>query len=146
METKYADRVRDLYDAWVAAYENDGTVDKDEAADLKKMNNDLTADITAERDAMAKTYGWDSAGSQSGRTGNAITITEETAGRLEGIGNAMLDHVATIDDTSVEIGETLAGAAGSLATIAENSSHLKRLDEIAADIKSMNFSGVKLKN
>lgn len=146
METKYADRVRDLYDAWVAAYENDGTVDKGEAADLKKMNNDLTAAITAERDAMAKTYGWDSAGSQSGRTGNAITITEETAGRLEGIGNAMLDHVATIDDTSVEIGETLAGAAGSLATIAENSSHLKRLDEIADNIKSMNFSGVKLKN
>ena len=75
-----------------------------------------------------------------------FNITEEQAGRLEGISNAMLDHVVTIDDTAHEIGDSLAGAASSLAIIAENSQHLKKLDEIADNIQAMNFGGVKIKN
>lgn len=146
MAAKYKDRIEQLYANWADAAESDGELTKEEMAKLQDENDALTADMLADRDSMANTFGWSSDSSQSGRSGSAITITEETANRLEGIGNATLDHVAAIDDNSMEMKESLEGAAGSLAKIAENSEYLKRLEDIADYCQEMSFSGIKIKN
>ena len=69
-------------------------------------------------------------------------MTEETAGRLEGIGNAMLDHVVNIDNL---ISSTLEMMATAISRIAENSEYLKLLETIDENIMDLRRSGVKMK-
>lgn len=79
--------------------------------------------------------------SQSGRAGTVTSMTEETAGRLEGIGNATLDHVISIDNN---LTRHLEGMATSLGKIAGNSEYLKHLETINENIAELR-RGVKLK-
>lgn len=79
--------------------------------------------------------------SQSGRAGTVTSMTEETAGRLEGIGNAALDHVISIDNN---LTRHLEGMATSLGKIAGNSEYLKHLETINENIAELR-RGVKLK-
>ncbi len=62
-----------------------------------------------------------------------------TAGRLEGIGNAMLDHVINIDNL---ISSTLEMMATAISRIAENSEYLKHLETIDEGIMDLR-RGVK---
>ena len=66
---------------------------------------------------------------------------EETAGRLEGIGNATLDHVISIDNN---LTRHLEGMATSLGKIAGNSEYLRHLETINENIAELR-RGVKLK-
>lgn len=141
----YQKELEELHKRWAEMRESGGELTPEEVEELRRMYNDITQRAVADREAMEKTYGFSNYSSQSGRAGGAINITEETAGRLEGIGNATLDHVATIDDTSLEIRDTMANAASSLAVIERNSEYLKRLEDIADNIQEMTFTGVKLK-
>lgn len=79
--------------------------------------------------------------SQSGRAGTVTSMTEETAGRLEGIGNATLDRVISIDNN---LTRHLEGMATSLGKIAGNSEYLKHLETINENIAELR-RGVKLK-
>lgn len=79
--------------------------------------------------------------SQSGRAGTVTSMTEETAGRLEGIGNASLDRIINIDNN---LTRHLEGMATSLGKIAGNSEYLRHLETINENIAELR-RGVKLK-
>lgn len=79
--------------------------------------------------------------SQSGRAGTVTSMTEETAGRLEGIGNATLDRIISIDNN---LTRHLEGMATSLGKIAGNSEYLRHLETINENIAELR-RGVKLK-
>ena len=79
--------------------------------------------------------------SQSGRAGPVTSMTEETAGRLEGIGNATLDRIINIDNN---LTRHLEGMATSLGKIAGNSEYLRHLETINENIAELR-RGVKLK-
>lgn len=79
--------------------------------------------------------------SQSGRAGTVTSMTEETAGRLEGIGNVALDRIISIDNN---LTRHLEGMATSLGKIAGNSEYLRHLETINENIAELR-RGVKLK-
>jgi hypothetical protein len=79
--------------------------------------------------------------SQSGRAGTVTSMTEETAGRLEGIGNVALDRIINIDNN---LTRHLEGMATSLGKIAGNSEYLRHLETINENIAELR-RGVKLK-
>lgn len=139
----YDKRLQEWYDKF-ANYNKEGGINTDEYKDLQEEWNKIVEDALAERDALKDIFGWTSSSSstQSGRAGTITSMTEETAGRLEGIGNAMLDHVVNIDNL---ISSTLEMMATAISRIAENSEYLKLLETIDENIMDLRRSGVKMK-
>lgn len=139
----YDKRLQEWYDKF-ANYNKEGGIDTDEYKDLQEEWNKIVEDALAERDALKDIFGWTSSSSsaQEGRAGTITSMTEETAGRLEGIGNAMLDHVINIDNL---ISSTLEMMATAISRIAENSEYLKLLETIDENIMDLRRSGVKMK-
>lgn len=138
----YDKRLQEWYDKF-ANYNKEGGINTDEYKDLQEEWNKIVEDALAERDALKDIFGWTSSSSstQEGRAGTITSITEETAGRLEGIGNAMLDHVINIDNL---ISSTLEMMATAISRIAENSEYLKHLETIDEGIADLR-RGVKMK-
>lgn len=138
----YDKRLQDWYDKF-ANYNKEGGINTDEYKDLQEEWNKIVEDALAERDALKDIFGWTSSSSstQEGRAGTITSMTEETAGRLEGIGNAMLDHVINIDNL---ISSTLEMMATAISQIAENSEYLKHLETIDEGIMDLR-RGVKMK-
>ena len=138
----YDKRLQDWYDKF-ANYNKEGGINTDEYKDLQEEWNKIVEDALGERDALKDIFGWTSSSSstQEGRAGTITSMTEETAGRLEGIGNAMLDHVINIDNL---ISSTLEMMATAISRIAENSEYLKHLETIDEGIMDLR-RGVKMK-
>lgn len=137
----YDKRLQEWYDKF-ANYNKEGGIDTGEYKDLQQEWNDIVKDALEERDSLKDIFGWtSSSSSQSGRVGTVTSMTEETAGRLEGIGNATLDHVISIDNN---LTRHLEGMATSLGKIAGNSEYLKHLETINENIAELR-RGVKLK-
>ena len=138
----YDKRLQEWYDKF-ANYNKDGVIDTGEYKDLQQEWNDIVKDALEERDSLKDIFGWtsSSSSSQSGRAGTVTSMTEETAGRLEGIGNATLDHVISIDNN---LTRHLEGMATSLGKIAGNSEYLRHLETINENIAELR-RGVKLK-
>lgn len=137
----YDKRLQEWYDKF-ANYNKEGCIDTGEYKDLQQEWNDIVKDALEERDSLKDIFGWtSSSSSQSGRAGTVTSMTEETAGRLEGIGNATLDHVISIDNN---LTRHLEGMATSLGKIAGNSEYLKHLETINENIAELR-RGVKLK-
>ena len=138
----YDKRLQDWYDKF-ADYNKEGGINTDEYKELQEEWNKIVEDALAERDALKDIFGWTSSSSstQEGRAGTITSMTEETAGRLEGIGNAMLDHVINIDNL---ISSTLEMMATAISRIAENSEYLKHLETIDEGITDLR-RGVKMK-
>lgn len=137
----YDKRLQEWYDKF-ANYNKEGGIDTGEYKDLQQEWNDIVKDALEERDSLKDIFGWtSSSSSQSGRAGTVTSMTEETAGRLEGIGNATLDHVISIDNN---LTRHLEGMATSLGKIAGNSEYLKHLETINENIAELR-RGVKLK-
>lgn len=138
----YDKRLQEWYDKF-ANYNKDGGIDSGEYKDLQQEWNDIVKDALEERDSLKDIFGWtsSSSSSQSGRAGTVTSMTEETAGRLEGIGNATLDHVISIDNN---LTRHLEGMATSLGKIAGNSEYLRHLETINENIAELR-RGVKLK-
>lgn len=137
----YDKRLQEWYDKF-ANYNKEGGIDTGEYKDLQQEWNDIVKDALDERDSLKDIFGWtSSSSSQSGRAGTVTSMTEETAGRLEGIGNATLDHVISIDNN---LTRHLEGMATSLGKIAGNSEYLKHLETINENIAELR-RGVKLK-
>lgn len=144
----YEEQLHDWYEKFAKANASDG-INTEEYKSLQDEYNSIVSSALEERNKLMEMFGWetekDISSTQSGRAGTVTSITEETAGRLEGIGNAQLDHIISIDDTMENMNETLSSMASSIATVAENSEYLKRLDDIADNIQIMNSTGVKIK-
>lgn len=88
----------------------------------------------------------DSSGSsQSGHAGAITTVTEETAGKLEGIGNSIQTHVISMDDKLTDISQCAYEAIGVLGKIAENTAYCKYLEQLADDSAYQRREGTKLK-
>ena len=140
---KYQSRIQELYKRWAGYTESGNKLTGDEAQDLRDEYNDIVSELLKERDEYSKVFGWtsSSSSSQSGRAGTVTSMTEETAGRLEGIGNAALDHVISIDNN---LTRNLEGMATSLGKIAGNSEYLRHLETINGNIAELR-RGVKLK-
>lgn len=138
----YDKRLQEWYDKF-ANYNKEGGIDTGEYKDLHQEWNDIVKDALEERDSLKDIFGWtsSSSSSQSGRAGTVTSMTEETAGRLEGIGNATLDHVISIDNN---LTRHLEGMATSLGKIAGNSEYLRHLETINENIAELR-RGVKLK-
>lgn len=138
----YDKRLQEWYDKF-ANYNKEGGIDTREYKDLQQEWNDIVKDALEERDSLKDIFGWtsSSSSSQSGRAGTVTSMTEETAGRLEGIGNATLDHVISIDNN---LTRHLEGMATSLGKIAGNSEYLRHLETINENIAELR-RGVKLK-
>ena len=138
----YNKRLQDWYDKF-ADYNKEGGINTDEYKELQEEWNKIVEDALGERDALKDIFGWTSSSSstQEGRAGTITSMTEETAGRLEGIGNAMLDHVINIDNL---ISSTLEMMATAISRIAENSEYLKHLETIDEGIMDLR-RGVKMK-
>lgn len=142
MSKVYDKRLQEWYDKFVN-YNKDGGIDTGEYKDLQQEWNDIVKDALEERDSLKDIFGWtsSSSSSQSGRAGTVTSITEETAGRLEGIGNAALDRIINIDNN---LTRHLEGMATSLGKIAGNSEYLRHLETINENIAELR-RGVKLK-
>lgn len=140
---KYQSRIQELYKRWAGYTGSGNKLTGDEAQDLRDEYNDIVSELLKERDEYSKVFGWtsSSSSSQSGRAGTVTSMTEETAGRLEGIGNATLDHVISIDNN---LTRNLEGMATSLGKIAGNSEYLRHLETINGNIAELR-RGVKLK-
>ena len=138
----YDKRLQEWYDKF-ANYNKEGGIDTGEYKDLQQEWNDIVKDALEERDSLKDIFGWtsSSSSSQSGRAGTVTSMTEETAGRLEGIGNAALDRIINIDNN---LTRHLEGMATSLGKIAGNSEYLRHLETINENIAELR-RGVKLK-
>lgn len=142
MSKVYDKRLQEWYDKF-ANYNKEGGIDTGEYKDLQQEWNDIVKDALEERDSLKDIFGWtsSSSSSQSGRAGTVTSMTEETAGRLEGIGNAALDRIISIDNN---LTRHLEGMATSLGKIAGNSEYLRHLETINENIAELR-RGVKLK-
>lgn len=142
MSKVYDKRLQEWYDKF-ANYNKEGGIDTGEYKDLQQEWNDIVKDALEERDSLKDIFGWtsSSSSSQSGRAGTVTSMTEETAGRLEGIGNAALDRIISIDNN---LTRHLEGMATSLGKIARNSEYLRHLETINENIAELR-RGVKLK-
>lgn len=144
----YESQLQDWYEKFAKANQSDG-INTEEYESLRKEYDAIVEAALKERNELMKVFGWESEeaanAAQSGRAGAVTTITEETAGRLEGIGNAQLDRIIAMDDKMETMGDSLSAMASNIAIMTENSNYLKRLEDIADNIQNMNSTGVKIK-
>ena len=144
----YESQLQNWYEKFAKANQSDG-INTEEYDSLRKEYDAIVEAALKERNELMKVFGWESEAAanaaQSGRAGAVTTITEETAGRLEGIGNAQLDRIIAMDDKMETMGDSLSAMASNIAIMTENSNYLKRLEDIADNIQNMNSTGVKIK-
>ena len=145
----YEEQLQGWYEKFAKANASDG-INTEEYKALQDEYNAIVESALNERNKLMEIFGWEAeeaaSSAQSGRAGAITTVTEETAGRLEGIGNAQLDKIISIDTRMESMSDNLTSMASSMATVAENSEYLKRLDDIADNIQNMSNTGVKIKN
>lgn len=93
VDKKYNDQIKALYDQFGEANASDG-IDETEYANLQKAKEDLAKAITDERDAIMKTFGWESSSSSDNSLKGAFSkasqesidvLTGQTAGARIGI-------------------------------------------------------------
>lgn len=144
----YESQLQNWYEKFAKANQSDG-INTEEYDSLRKEYDAIVEAALKERNELMKVFGWESeaaaSAAQSGRAGAVTTITEETAGRLEGIGNAQFDRIIAMDDKMENMGDSLSAMASNIAIMTENSNYLKRLEDIADNIQNMNSTGVKIK-
>ena len=145
----YEEQLQGWYEKFAKANASDG-INTEEYKALQDEYNAIVESALNERNKLMEIFGWEAeeaaSSAQSGRAGAVTTVTEETAGRLEGIGNAQLDKIISMDTRMESMSDNLTSMASSMATVAENSEYLKRLDDIADNIQNMSNTGVKIKN
>ena len=145
----YEEQLQGWYEKFAKANASDG-INTEEYKALQDEYNAIVESALNERNKLMEIFGWEAeeaaSSAQSGRAGAVTTVTEETAGRLEGIGNAQLDKIISMDTRMENMSDNLSSMASSMATVAENSEYLKRLDDIADNIQNMSNTGVKIKN
>ena len=144
----YSSKIKSLYDTW-ASYSSDGNLTEDEVKRLREMQQQMADAMIAERNRLAETFGWNSdtaeTSSQSGRSGSVSTVTEETAGKLEGIGLSIQTHVISMDEKMADLSRYSYEAIGLLGSIAENTGYCRCLKDIAEIVNRLERDGMKIK-
>lgn len=148
LEKNYSAKIKQLYDSWAKAGEN-GDYTKEEVEELRRMQQELTDSMLAEREKMAAAFGWSAedggaSSSQSGHAGAITTITEETGGKIEGVVTSVQIHVISMDDKLTDISQYAYEAIGILNVIAENTAFCKCLEDIADAMERMDRDGIKM--
>lgn len=83
--------------------------------------------------------------SQSGKSGSFETMTQQQGTKLEGLFTSGQRHWASMDVRLEDVASRMTSVAGCLTKIEENTSHCKRLDEIAQDIHALKKDGFHLR-
>lgn len=146
LEKLFGKEIEELYDAW----SNSLSDDKLSAGEIEKLQgwqDDLVRRMMATRDELASATGYDRlVGSQSGRSGAFATMTQEQAGKLEGLFVNGQMHWANMDDNLTDVTRQMDEAGDHLRQIAQNTgSSASSLSEIKEDIKKMIRDGLKMK-
>lgn len=83
--TKYKKQIESLYDDFANA-NSDGNIDVSEATALKKKQEELAAQMLAERDKLKETFGWesDNSKSQDSSKGYSVSMDQDTGGAILG--------------------------------------------------------------
>jgi len=133
--TKYKSQIESLYDDFADA-NSDGTIDEAEMSILKKKQDDLAAQMLADRDKLKETFGWesDSSKSQSGSTGYSVSMDQDTGG-------AILGRITGLQETALRMESMLSGLSLSTNSIFTQSTfigtELKKQTEILDEIKQV---------
>lgn len=146
--TKYKGQIDKLYEDWALATDSDNQLTPDEAAKLKKRQQELADALLKEREEMYKTFGFkkDSA-EQSAQRGMINGVTEETASKLDGSIISQTNRLISVDETLVDIMQLLDRALGPIMSIAENTKRAAELLEmIQTDISTVRRDGVTIRN
>ena len=138
---KYSKDIQDLYDKW-ADYGSDG-VSSLEAEELRRMQQELTDRLLAEREQLKKDFGWNSStgSSQSPSSGALTTMSQDSIASFEGIGRSIQTHIINMDKNVAELKESSVADSRSLAQIVENTAHLGPIREL---IEKFDRDGIKV--
>jgi hypothetical protein len=83
--------------------------------------------------------------SQTASSGTITTITEETGTKIEGIGQALLNRMASTDDSVMDISKSIVVLSTILTSIATNTQHsADKLDDISTDINYIRKNGISM--
>ena len=126
-----------------------GTADKDYLSDWRERFEKAMQEAGERLDAMADASGidLDSGGtSQSGKAGAFTSMSQEQAGKLEGLFVSGQMHWSSMDDKLTDVTRQMDEAGDHLRQIATNTcSSAQSLVEIKEDIKKMIRDGLKVK-
>lgn len=126
-----------------------GTADKDYLSDWRERFEKAMQEAGERLDAMADASGidLDSGGtSQSGKSGAFTSMSQEQAGKLEGLFVSGQMHWSSMDDKLTDVTRQMDEAGDHLRQIATNTgSSAQSLVEIKEDIKKMIRDGLKVK-
>ena len=126
-----------------------GTADKDYLSDWRERFEQAMQEAGERLDAMADASGidLDSGGtSQSGKSGAFTSMSQEQAGKLEGLFVSGQMHWSSMDDKLTDVTRQMDEAGDHLRQIATNTgSSAQSLVEIKEDIKKMIRDGLKVK-
>lgn len=133
MAELYDDRIRQLYQNWVEAFD-DGVVTRGENEALRREQAAITNDMLAARNELAKTLGWDTTtgSDQNATVGVAESMNQESADELNG-------RFASLQNISAEQRDLLSSMTSNLVQIlsfGERSS--SAIDEIRSLIVEQN--------
>lgn len=83
--------------------------------------------------------------SQTASSGTITTITEETGTKIEGIGQALLNRMASTDDNVMDISKYIAALSTILTSIATSTQRsADKLDDISTDINYIRKNGISV--
>ena len=105
--SKYKTQIESLYDDFANA-NSDGNIDEMEMAILKKKQDDLAAQMIAERDKLKETFGWESESSKSQDSTKAYSTSmdQDTGGailgRMTGVHESILTLTSMVGDISID--------------------------------------------
>lgn len=83
--------------------------------------------------------------SQTGKSGAFTTMTQDQAGKLEGLFTSLQNHAASIDDRVINISDAMYDALDTLTRIAENTEYCRFLKDVSEDMKQIIRDGLRVK-
>jgi len=141
----YNDRLQAWYDEFANANKSGG-INSDEYAKLKEEWNKIVSDALTDRDALKEIFGWTGdESSQSGRSGNFTTLTQEQGTKLEGLFTSVQDHISSIDQLLKDAREERKTAMEVLGRIAENTAYCRHLETMNEYLERLDREGFKMR-
>ncbi len=140
------DDLQKFYNDWFEAGKSDAMLTASEIASLRERYDELVERGLKLRDEAAKITGYDAtATAQNGKSGGFSALSQDQGVKLEGLFTSQMRHTANIDTNVASMSGLMNMAESHLATIAENSNYLKKLDSISNDIYELKRDGIKVR-
>lgn len=131
--SKYKSQIESLYDDFADA-NSDGNIDQSEMEALKKKQEELAAQMLAERDKLKETFGWesDSSTSQDSTKGYSTTMTQDQAGEISGRMTGIYETNLRTEDNTAEL----------VLLVSQNNSVLKGFESSFKDIRDIGLQSM----